>query len=246
MLCRSGRAWLLVICLLSMIAPSSFAQGTTRVTIRELLKRPDAYYDQQVELECYYDKESPIWVSVLPQADEWVGFFVTGPPDKALTWTGEYYNLLFAPRDMQEALRTLRGGDKITIVGEGFHYHSKSLDSVGVHVEQVLRGWGTSAKPLAGVSSAQPVVTETAPRPAQVSTPQASANQQVPATSDVTPAAPSARSATTAAQDQATVQGEKYVVLINGRRYTGLRFGDRYNFDGVDFQIERQESVDKR
>ena len=231
--CR-GRAWLLALCLFPVIAPSLSAQGVTHVTIPELMKHPASYYEQKVELECFYDKESPIWVSALPQADEWIGFFVTGPPGKALTWTGEYYNLLFAPRDIQESVRTLRAGDKITIIGEGFHYHSQSLDGVGIHVEQVLRGWGASAKPVAGASGAQPAVTGMA----QTSTTQAFANQK---TAAVTSASPSAGSATTATRDQAAAQGEKYVVIINGRRYTGLRFGDHYDFDGVDFQVERQE-----
>ena len=134
-------------------APLSAA---THVTIRELKEQPERYYGQELLLECYYDKESPVWVRALPNADEWIGFFVTGPPDKALTWNGEYYNLLFAPAEMREVLRTLRGGDKITVRGDGFHYVSTSFDGVGLHVRQILTGWGSSARSIRDSAATTP------------------------------------------------------------------------------------------
>lgn len=194
-------------------APLSAA---TRVSIRDLKEHPSLYYDESVSIECYYDKESPIWVSALPDADEWIGFFVTGKPEKSLTWSGEYYNLLFAPRQMQEAVRQLRGGDKITVVGEAFPYHSASLDGGGIRVRQILQGWGSAAKAI-GNTASSPLVSppEAAlastvkPTPGPVSSP-----LPVP---------------------------EKYAVTINGKRYEGLRMGDQYNFDGIEFQVNKTQ-----
>lgn len=191
--------------------------AATPVTIRELKARPAAYYNETVSVECYYDKESPIWVSALPSADEWIGFFVTGAPDKALTWAGEYYNLFFAPREMQEVIRELRGGDKITLIGEGFHYQSASLDGLGVRVRQVLRGWGAAAKTLGGGA------------PVLAFVPAASAAPSPPPPTTVTQGHPQAETT------------EKLVVTINGKRYDGLRVGDRYNFDGIEFQIDKAQ-----
>lgn len=189
--------------------------AATRVTIQELKEFPERYDGQAVSLECYYDKESPIWVRALPDADEWIGFFVTGKPDKALTWSGEYYNLLFAPSQMREALRTLRGGDKITVIGEGFPYHSTSFDGAGIHVQQILLGWGSSAKALAGSASVHPPPIAVAASPAQQP-------------EEITgPAGPVAETT------------EKYAVTINGKRYEGLRFGDRYTFDDTEFQVDK-------
>lgn len=191
-------------------APLSAA---TRVNIRDLKEHPSRYYDQSIVLECYYDKESPIWVSALPNADEWIGFFVTGKPDKALTWSGEYYNLLFAPRQMQEAVRQLRGGDKITIVGEGFNYHSASLEGVGIHVQQLLQGWGPSAKAIGAAA--------------------------LPVAVALDSAAPNMASHETTGAPSGSYQAPvKYAVTINGKRYEGLRMGDQYNFDGIEFQID--------
>ena len=127
------RAWWLTAGLSLVLAVS--VSAATRVTLRELKEHPSVYYDLPISVECYYDKESPIWVSALPNADEWIGFFVTSHPEKALAWSGEYYNLLFAPRQMQEAVRQLRGGDKITVVGAGFHYQSASLEGVGLRIK---------------------------------------------------------------------------------------------------------------
>lgn len=186
------------------------------MTIHELKEAPERYDGQRVQLECYYDKESPIWVSALPNADEWIGFFVTSRLEKALTWSSEYYNLLFAPSAMRQTLRELRGGDKITVIGEGFHYHSVSLDGTGIHVQQILQGWGPSAKTVGEPSSAA------------VGPPGGTASTVSP------PGAPSTLS------EPAQTSG-KYAVTINGKHYEGLRFGDRYNFDGTDFQVEHNQ-----
>jgi hypothetical protein len=179
---------------------SASALAATRVTIQDLKEYPEPYYGQTILLVCYYDKESPIWVRALPDAEEWIGFFVTGKPDKALTWSGEYYNLLFAPYAMRETVQSLRGGDKITLIGEVFRYHSVSLDSAGIRVQQLLQGWGPSAKPIGQVATL-PAPVASAPAEAQ----------------------------------------EKYAVTINGKRYEGLRRGDRYNFDGVEFQVDQAQ-----
>ncbi|MBI3996997.1 MAG: hypothetical protein HY352_04990 [Candidatus Omnitrophica bacterium] len=191
------------------------ALAATRVTIRELKEHPQRYYGEELLLECYYDKESPVWVRALPDADEWVGFFVTGRPDKTLTWSGEYYNLLFTPARTREALRTFRGGDKITVIGEGFRYASTSLEGVGIHVRQFLAGWGPSAKSIHGSGN-------TAPMPA------ASVAPGAPPSSEVSMSAPPPLEG-----------GEKLAVTINGKHYTGLRFGDAYNFDGIEFQVDK-------
>ncbi|MBI4354522.1 MAG: hypothetical protein HY595_04730 [Candidatus Omnitrophica bacterium] len=188
-------------------------EAATRVTIADLKDYPERYYGQAIQLECHYDKESPIWVRALPDAEEWIGFFVVTHPDKTLSWSGEYYNLVFAPYAMRDAVRSLRGGDKITVVGEGFHYQSASFDGVGVHVQRILSGWGPSAK-LVGELKAPAGSVEAA----TISLP-------VTAALPSTPAAPE------------TV--ERYRVMINDRRYEGLRFGDQYNFDGVEFQVDR-------
>lgn len=193
---RTRTWWLAVSVVLTGMTPGLAA---TRVSIQELKEAPERLYDQTVLVECFYDKESPIWVRALPDADEWLGFFVTGRPEKALTWSGEYYNLLFAPSQMREALRTLRGGDKITVVGTVFPYHSASFDGAGIQVQQILLGWGPSA-----TSIGQPI-------------------------------APVASAAASAAV------GERYTATINGTRYEGLRFHDRYNFDGIEFQVEQVE-----
>lgn len=205
------RAWLLGVGWLLMTAMPAFA--ATRVTIHDLKDDPERYYDQTVLLECYYDKESPIWVRALPDADEWIGFFVTGKPEKVLTWSGEYYNLLFAPYGMRDAVRSLRGGDKITVIGEAFQYHSASFDGTGIHVQRLLSGWGPSAKTV-GVEPAASVLMPTAhaaPPPAPADAPPAVAAQ---------------------------ADEGRYTVTINGRRYQGLRFGDPYTFEGVEFQVD--------
>lgn len=181
------------------------AGAETHVTIPDLKDAPELYYGQQLRLECYYDKESPIWVRALPQSEDWIGFFVTGAPDKALTVRGEYYNLLFAPYSMRDALRSLRGGDKITVIGEGFRYHSLSLDGVGIRVAEIRHGWGPSAE-MVGQGTLSTAAAPQAAEPLRA----------VPAT-------------------------DKYAVTINGKRYEGLRFHDRYNFDGVEFQVEEEE-----
>jgi hypothetical protein len=200
-------AWLLRVGLLLVaVAP---LEATTRVTIQDLKEYPERYYGQPVQLECYYDKESPIWVRALPDAEEWIGFFVTGKPDKALTWGGEYYNLLFAPYRMREAVRSLRGGDQITIIGEAFPYQSTSFDGAGIHVQHILQGWGPTARSINFAS--QNLSTGQNPVPNE-----ATGTQGQPA--DVT---------------------QKYTVTINGKRYEGLRFGDRYTFDGIEFQVEQ-------
>ncbi|MBI4597767.1 MAG: hypothetical protein HY737_05110 [Candidatus Omnitrophica bacterium] len=191
---------------------------TTRVTIQDLKAFPDRYDGQTVSLECYYDKESPIWVSALPNADEWIGFFVTGKPDKALTWTGEYYNLLFAPAALRETMRALRGGDKITIIGEVFRYHSTSLEGAGIRVRQLLQGWGPSSKVLGTTTP------PAASQPDALESPTATVNAASPQTPD--------------RLNSSSDSTGKYAVTINGKRYEGLRFSDRYNFDGVDFQVD--------
>lgn len=207
------RAWWLSAGLSLVLAiPVSAA---TRVSLRELKEHPSVYYDLPISVECYYDKESPIWVSALPEADEWIGFFVTGPPEKALTWSGEYYNLFFAPRTMQDVVRQMRGGDKITVIGQGFHYHSASLDGVGLRVQQILRGWGPSAKAIGEAASASLI-------PSAQAAPSAA------------PSAPPAPQPPTSLRYSV----EKLAVTINGKRYEGLRYGDRYNFDGVEFQVD--------
>ena len=130
------RTWLPAIGLSFVMTVPAWA--ATRVTIPDLKDYPERYYGQTLLLECYYDKESPIWVRALPDADAWIGFFVTGKPDKTLTWSGEYYNLLFAPYSMRDAVRSLRGGDQITLVGEAFHYHSSGFDGAGIHIQQQI------------------------------------------------------------------------------------------------------------
>lgn len=207
------RAWWLVavgLCL-SLAAP---ALAATRVTIHELKERPLAYIGQQVQLECYFDKESPIWVNALPQPDAWVGFFVTGNPEQSVSWSGEYYNLLFAPKALEDAIRTLRGGDKVTIVGEGFAYPSTTFSGVAIQVQEIMKGWGASASAIGAA--------------------------EAPATSP--PAATDPGLVTIGQLERSMAQtargGEKYTVTINGKRYEGLRVGDRYNFDGVDFAVE--------
>lgn len=204
------RAWLSAAVLsLSLAMPVAAA---TRVTIHDLKDAPELYYGQTVELQCYYDKESPIWVRALPDAEEWIGFFVTGKPEKTLTWSGEYYNLLFAPYAMRTAVRSLRGGDAITVSGEVFHYHSASFEGAGIRVQQLFSGWGPSAKLLGTAADAQ-VASSTA------------AATDVSSTSPRAPATPQ-------------VVAEKYTATINGKRYEGLRIGDRYNFDGIEFQVD--------
>lgn len=193
------------------------ALAATRVTIGELKEHPERYYGEELLLECYYDKESPVWVRALPDADEWVGFFVTGRPDKALTWSGEYYNLLFTPARTREALRTLRGGDKITVIGEGFRYASASLEGVGIHVKQLLTGWGPSATSINGLANAA----------------------SMPAASR--PSDPSPSSEISASVPIPPERGGKFTVTINGKRYGGLRFGDHYNFDGIEFQVDQTQ-----
>lgn len=190
--------------------------AATRVTIHDLKEHPQAYDGQTVLLECYFDKESPIWVSALPDAEAWIGFFVTGKPEKALTWQGEYYNLLFAPEAMRPALRSLRGGDQITIIGEGFRYHSTSLDGVGIHVQQILQGWGPSSHVVG----------------------------QAPAAGQAPPVLEAPRTTTTAVTVDVRPSAEttgKYTATINGKRYQGLRYGDRYNFDGIEFQVDQAQ-----
>ncbi|MBI2495200.1 MAG: hypothetical protein HYY90_07045 [Candidatus Omnitrophica bacterium] len=208
------RAWRLVAGVLWLVATPVLA--ATRVTIQELKEYPEPHYGQTVLLECYYDKESPIWVRALPDADEWIGFFVTGKPEKALTWSGEYYNLLFAPYTMREAVRTLRGGDKITVIGEAFHYQSTSFDGAGIRVQQVLQGWGPTAKAIG-----QPAPSRLLSSASAVSSPIA----QQP-----TPGDP-----------PLSASIEKFAVTINGKRYEGLRIGDQYNFDGIEFQIDKAQ-----
>ncbi len=212
------RAWGLAAGLSVMLSASALA--ATRVTIQELKAYPDLYYGQTVLVECYYDKESPIWVRALPDADEWIGFFVTGKPDKALTWSGEYYNLLFAPYAMRETVRSLRGGDKITLIGEVFRYPSASLEGAGIYVQQLLQGWGPSAKAIGAVSVP--------------SAPPASAGSV---------AAPvmGRPSPTTESSLLPVSVLEKYTVTINGKRYQGLRVGDPYNLDGINFQVDRSQ-----
>jgi len=205
------RAWLLSWC--AVLIYTVPGEAATRVTISELKDYPERYYGQAIQLECHYDKESPIWVRALPDAEEWIGFFVVTHPDKTLSWGGEYYNLVFAPYAMRDAVRSLRGGDKITIVGEGFHYQSASFNGAGIHVQRILSGWGPSAK----------VVGELKPTAGSVE----AATVAPPVTATAVPLPP-----------QAPAQGERYTVMINGRRYEGLRFGDRYNFDGVEFQVD--------
>ncbi len=200
---------------LSLMTASS-GLAATRVTLQDLKEHPEPYYGQTVLLECYYDKESPIWVRALPDAEEWIGFFVTGKPDKALTWSGEYYNLLFAPYAMWEVVRTLRGGDKITVIGECFPYHSMSLEGAGIRVQQLLSGWGSSAKLLGQTEATARIVANEA----TMSSPASLMNSGSASGPEVS---------------------EKYTVLINGKRYEGLRFGDRYDFDGVQFQVEPSE-----
>ena len=192
------RAWLPAAGLSLIVAMP--AQAATRVTIQDLKDHPARYYDQSVLLECFYDKESPIWVRALPEAETWIGFFVTGKPEKALTWSGEYYNLLFAPAVMRDTIRTLRSGDHITVIGEAFHYQSAGFDGAGIRATQVRQGWGESARPAGDATPAQPA-------PA--------------ASTSSSPGCP-----------------ERYLVTINGTRYRGLRFGDQYTFDGVEFQVE--------
>lgn len=195
------RAWWLAASV-SLIAAAP-GPAATRVTIQELKEAPEAYYGQTVLLECHYDKESPIWVRALPDAEEWIGFFVTSRPEHALTWSGEYYNLLFAPYVMRETLRSLRGGDKITVIGEAFHYQSTSMEGAGIRLQRLLSGWGSSAKPLG----------------------------------QATPAAPTPVAAAVAAPSD---PAEKFTVTINGKRYEGLRFGDPYNFDGIEFTVDKR------
>lgn len=211
---RSWRAWLLVGC--ASLLWTALAAAATRVTIPELKEAPGRYVGQIVQLECYYDKESPIWVSALPNADDWIGFYVTDHLEKALTWSSEYYNLLFAPSAMRQTLRELRGGDKVTVIGEGFHYHSASLDGTGIHVQQILQGWGLSTKAIAAPSS-----------PA-VGVPGSAVSRMSPSEVPNTLSEP-------------TQAFKKYTVTMNGKRYEGLRFGDRYNFGGIDFQVEQDQ-----
>lgn len=214
---RFPRAWWLTavwLCL-SLATPTWAA---TRVTIGDLKEHPERYVDQMVSLECYYDKESPIWVRALPDADEWVGFFVTGPPEEAMTWQGEYYNLLFAPQEMQDALRMLRGGDKVTIVGKGFQYRATNFSGVGIHVQQLLKGWGASAKAIGEAPSGSGAVT------ASRHSDRDDREHAMRVTTEV----------------EAATSG-KYTAIINGKRYEGLRVGDRYNFEGIDFQVEKAQ-----
>lgn len=208
------RAWRLTVGLLLSLATS--VSAATHVTIHELKDGPELFYGQTVLLECFYDKESPVWVSALPEADQWIGFFVTGRPEKALTWRGEYYNLLFAPYSQRDAVRSLRAGDKITVIGEVFHYHSASVDGAGIHVQQLLQGWGSDAKVIGASSTAAVLATAVSPAPAGM-TPEASH-----------PSSPKAAA-------------ERYVVTINGKHYEGLRFGDHYNFDSIEFQVDKAQ-----
>ena len=114
-------------------------------------------------------------------------------------------------------MRSLRGGDKITLIGEVFRYPSSSLEGAGIHVQQLLQGWGPSAKASGAVS---------VPSAPPASAGSASVTGR-PSTADASP--PSAPAL------------EKYTVTINGKRYQGLRVGDPYNFDGIDFQVDRSQ-----
>jgi hypothetical protein len=208
------RAWLLVA---GLLVGGSPLLAATRVTIQDLKDFPERYEGQTVLLECYYDKESPIWVRALPDADEWIGFFVTGKPEKAITWSGEYYNLFFAPYAMREALRTLRGGDKLTVIGKVFRYHSTSFDGAGIHVTRLLSGWGPSAKAVG--ESVPSVLVPTASAAPILAPPLVAGNEHQPS----------------------TVVGEKYAVTINGKHYDGLRFGDQYTFDDIEFRVDKTQ-----
>lgn len=123
-----------------------------KTSIWDIERNPSEFYGREVEVRVSFYKESDMWVQFLPEAKNYVGFFIIKPVgDSASSLMGEYFGFVFAPKEMQTQIRLLKQGDKLTIRGKCFEFKSISIDGPGIEVSELLSGWGEEAKPLADI-----------------------------------------------------------------------------------------------
>ncbi|MBI5149212.1 MAG: hypothetical protein HZA28_00360 [Candidatus Omnitrophica bacterium] len=179
-----------------------------------------------MEVEAYFYKEDNIWVKALAEPEEYSGLFVTKPKKDTLSMQGEYFGFIFVPLEMKPKLRSLRGGDPITIRGKCFHFQASLLDGPGIEAAEILSGWGKAASSLEIAS--------------EVNMDQIVSSVKKEILKDYPPAG---GSPVAAVAPIATTAGKEttYTLYLNGKEYQGLSFGNEYIFEGIHFQVNPGE-----
>lgn len=196
--------------------PPLFAEATfLRTSIWDIERNPSEFYGREVEIRASFYKENDLWVQSLPDAKNYMGFFIIKPGrDNDSSLMGEYFGFVFAPKEMQTQIRLLKQGDKLTIRGKCFEFRSISIDGPGIEASELLSGWGEEARPLS--ASRETGVRET-----------------IFATKTENPVS---------AQIPSGKEEEgKFNLFLSSKEYQGLRFGDDYVFEGIRLRVEKKE-----
>lgn len=204
------------------LGPVFASAGTEfiKTSIADIENNPDQCYETNVEVEAYFYKEDNIWVKSLAEPEKYSGLFVTKPKKDTLSLQGEYFGFIFVPLEMKPKLRSLRGGDQITIRGRCFHFQASLFDGPGIEAAEILSGWGKAASSLEIAS--------------EVNVDQIISSVKKEILKDYPPAGVS---------PVATTDGKEttYILHLNGKEYQGLSFGNEYIFEGIHFRVDHRE-----
>lgn len=141
-----------------------------KTSIGEIEHNPSAFYEKDVEVKASFYKEDDLWVQSIPNAKDYIGFFVTKPSGSGVSSIGsEYFGFVFAPKEMKTQIRLLKQGEKLTLRGKCFQFKSISIDGPGIEVSELLSGWGEEAKLLVEPVSVavQETIKSVSPPPAE-------------------------------------------------------------------------------
>lgn len=206
------------------LGPVFASAGTefTKTSIADIENNPDQYYETNVEVEAYFYKEDNIWVKSLAEPEKYSGLFVTKPKKDTISLQGEYFGFVFVPLGMKPKLRSLRGGDPITIRGKCFHFQASLLDGPGIEAAEILSGWGKAVSSLdvASEVNMDQIVSSVKKEILKDYPP-----VEAPPVGAVAPAITMAGKETT------------YILYLNGKEYQGLSFGNEYIFEGIHFRV---------
>lgn len=190
------------------------------VSIHDLVDHPESFVqDQEIELQCYFSRESTAWLHLLSNPSKYTGLFVFENKPSLIISEKIPFPFIFAPKDFHKEIRNLRSGDFILITGKCFKHQAVGKEAVGIVARRI------STLDEDGASEAVESE-ETGEWQGRFNPPKK---------------ARAAESSGSALVTDSNSEGT-YTIQLGSNALSGLHWGEKYSLNGVEFVVTKDEN----